>query len=83
MSVNGSIELKRSQRLKILAEQVRRGDEIDWEAEKNAQALEQAAQDAEFAEAINAQWNQRLTQDNGHESIFRDPEIEDSGEPEE
>jgi len=55
--------VKQSQRLRLLAEGVRSGVKINWKAESDALALEQAGQDAEYAEAINERWRQRFLED--------------------
>ena len=44
--------MKRSERLHLLANRLRDGSPINWAAELDAMTLEQAAQDAEYAEAV-------------------------------
>lgn len=53
--------MKRSERLRELAERVRNGDRINWSAEMNAMSLEQAAADAEYAERISERTLERLS----------------------
>ena len=51
--------VKRSERLQLLADRVRAGELIDWRAELDAMALEQAAQDAQllgFIESLDEGW---------------------------
>ena len=52
--------MKRSERLLELANRVRLGAKINWQAELDAMALEQAAQDAEFAERVAEQSSLKL-----------------------
>ena len=49
-----------AERLRELAEKVRAGEAVDWSRELDAMVLEQAADDAEFAEKVGTQINERI-----------------------
>jgi hypothetical protein len=52
--------MDRAERLRVLAEKIRNGEEVSWDAEFNAMALELAAIGEEFATEIGNRWKRDL-----------------------
>ena len=47
-------------RLRGLAQRVHAGESIDWNKERQEQALELVTGDAEFAQTVNDRWQERI-----------------------
>ena len=72
--------MQRSERLRVLADKVRTGTRIDWRIELDAMALEQAAQDAEYAEEIAKRHSLELQRLSGERDQGSEAESNDGSE---